>query len=85
MKGITLAGGGGTPSTITFIDDRPGYNCRCATDASDIENQLGWRPQKRLETGPVRTTALCLDNGWWKAIRENTCAGRRPGRVAAKQ
>lgn len=85
MKGTTLAGGSGTPPTIAFIDDRPGHDCGCATGPSKIENQLVWRPQQRFETGLLRTTALHLDNGWWRAIRENTYADRRPGRLAAAQ
>jgi dTDP-glucose 4,6-dehydratase len=85
MKGVILTGGGGTPLTITFIDDRPGDDRRCATGASKIENQLGWRPQQRLETGPVRTAARYFDKEWWEPIREKTYAGGRPGRLVAGQ
>jgi hypothetical protein len=53
MKVVILPGGGGTPSTMTFIDDGPGHNCRCATGVSKIENNLGWRRDPYAEVKDI--------------------------------
>lgn len=76
MKGIILAGRSGTRSTITFINDRPGHDCRYAMDPSKIETQLGWTPQESRETERARTVAWYVENeSWWTPIHGGAYGG----------
>ncbi|WP_448144417.1 dTDP-glucose 4,6-dehydratase [Pseudomonas silesiensis] len=54
---------------ITFVKDRPGHDRRYAIDASKIERELGWVPQKTFETGLRKTVQWYLDNRqWWQRV-----------------
>ena len=50
---------------ITFVADRPGHDFRYAIDCSRIENELGWRPSRRFDTGLRDTVRWYLENGAW--------------------
>ena len=50
---------------ITFVKDRPGHDRRYAINASKIEEQLGWRPAERFESGLRRTVEWYLDHLEW--------------------
>lgn len=51
---------------ITFVKDRPGYDRRYAIDATKIKQELGWMPEKTLETGLQQTIEWYLANAdWW--------------------
>lgn len=55
---------------IQFVEDRPGHDRRYAMDARKIEQELGWRPSEKLETGLRRTVEWYLANPEW--VREVT-------------
>ncbi len=50
---------------ITFVTDRPGHDFRYAIDCSRIENELGWRPAHRFDTGLRDTVQWYLENSAW--------------------
>ena len=50
---------------ITFVTDRPGHDFRYAVDCSRIENELGWRPSHRFDTGLRDTVHWYLENSAW--------------------
>jgi dTDP-glucose 4,6-dehydratase len=52
---------------ITFVDDRPGHDRRYAIDCGKIEQELGWKPAERFETGLRKTVEWYLDNKHWVA------------------
>jgi len=54
---------------ITFVKDRPGHDERYAIDASKIERELGWAPEKTFETGLLKTVQWYLENrDWWERV-----------------
>ncbi len=54
---------------IIFVTDRPGHDLRYAIDSSKIQNELGWKPAKTLESGLRETVNWYLDNrDWWERI-----------------
>ena len=65
---------------IAYVVDRPGHDLRYAIDASKIERELAWRPQRDFETGLRETVRWYLDNeSWWAAIRSGAYRGERLG------
>ncbi len=50
---------------ITFVQDRPGHDRRCAMDANKIARELGWRPAEAFESGLRKTVHWYLDNAEW--------------------
>ena len=50
---------------ITFVKDRPGHDMRYATDASKIEQELGWRPVESFKSGIRKTVRWYLNNPKW--------------------
>ena len=50
---------------IAFVTDRPGHDFRYAIDCSRIENELGWRPAHRFDTGLRDTVHWYLENSAW--------------------
>jgi len=55
---------------ITFVSDRPGHDTRYATDASRIQDLLGWKPRETFESGLRKTVEWYLANPqWWKPLR----------------
>ena len=54
-------------SLITFVRDRPGHDRRYAIDASQIQRELGWRPEHDFASGMRRTVQWYLDNPQWVA------------------
>ena len=65
---------------ITFVTDRPGHDRRYAIDASKIEAELGWKPERTFEEGLQETVDWYLANEeWWRPIREGRYAGERLG------
>ena len=54
---------------ITFVKDRPGHDRRYAIDPSNIERELGWKPETGFEHGLSGTVDWYLSNRqWWKRI-----------------
>lgn len=54
---------------ITFIKDRPGHDRRYAIDPSQIEREMGWKPEIDFEQGLSLTVDWYLSNiKWWKRI-----------------
>ena len=65
---------------ITFVTDRPGHDRRYATDASKLENELGWRADETFASGLAKTVRWYLDNeAWWVPLRKNVYRGQRLG------
>ncbi len=52
---IILGELGKPESLISFVKDRPGHDRRYAIDASKIERELGWKPQRQFEVA-IRET-----------------------------
>ena len=56
-------------SLIAYVTDRPGHDRRYAMDNTKIRSDLGWTPQRTLETGLAETVAWYLGNRpWWERI-----------------
>lgn len=54
---------------ITYVEDRPGHDCRYAINAGKIECDLGWRPVESFESGLYKTVRWYLDNRlWWENV-----------------
>jgi len=54
---------------IVYVKDRPGHDVRYAIDASKIERDLGWLPEKTFETGLRKTVEWYLSNHiWWQRV-----------------
>lgn len=47
---------------ITFVPDRPGHDLRYATDPQRIEDELGWRPEVRWESGLRETVQWMVEH-----------------------
>ena len=55
---------------IRFIKDRPGHDRRYAIDATQIRDELGWRPRHTFEEALVLTVDWYLANrAWIESIR----------------
>ena len=65
---------------ITFVKDRPGHDLRYAIDASKIERELGWVPQKTFETGLRKTVQWYLNNlEWCRRVQDGSYQRERLG------
>jgi dTDP-glucose 4,6-dehydratase len=53
---------------ISFVKDRPGHDRRYAIDASKIQNELGWTPAHKFESGIRETIQWYLDNQAWVKV-----------------
>jgi len=52
---------------IQFVADRPGHDRRYAIDIGKIQTELGWQPQRSLETGLRETVQWYLEHPDWIA------------------
>jgi dTDP-glucose 4,6-dehydratase len=52
-------------SLIQYVKDRPGHDRRYAMDITKIQQELGWRPKKTIETGLHETINWYLSNPDW--------------------
>jgi len=50
---------------ITFVQDRPGHDRRYAINAAKIQNELGWTPAEKFESGLRKTVRWYLEHGAW--------------------
>ena len=50
---------------IKTVADRPGHDMRYAIDTSNIERELGWKPEETFETGLRKTVKWYLNNKKW--------------------
>lgn len=65
---------------ITFVADGPGHDVRYAKDASKIDKELGWRPQKTFESGIRKTVEWYLNNEkWWSRVLDGSYNRQRLG------
>jgi dTDP-glucose 4,6-dehydratase len=55
----------GRRNLITFVKDRPGHDLRYAIDAGKLEDELGWTPEERFETGLRKTIQWYVENSLW--------------------
>jgi dTDP-glucose 4,6-dehydratase len=56
----------GKPSSlIRYVKDRPGHDRRYAIDPSQVEQELGWRPQETWESGLEKTIHWYQENQSW--------------------
>ena len=67
---------------VTLVADRPGHDLRYAIDATQICDQLGWRPHESFASGLRKTVEWYLNNSWWwKPIRDEKYSGYRLGKL----
>jgi len=58
-----------TQSLISYVEDRLGHDWRYAIDATKIQNELGFVPRERFETGIEKTVDWYLANeSWWRRV-----------------
>lgn len=50
---------------ITYVKDRPGHDRRYAIDASKIQLELGWVPERNFTSGLQETVEWYLNNKTW--------------------
>ena len=50
---------------ISFVDDRPGHDCRYSIDTTKIQNELGWEPLESFDSGIYKTVEWYLNNRHW--------------------
>jgi len=61
---------GKPPSLVRHVTDRLGHDRRYAIDATKIERELGWKPQREFASG-LRDTIewYRAHRAWWEAIK----------------
>jgi dTDP-glucose 4,6-dehydratase len=59
---------------IEYVGDRPGHDKRYSIDCSRIENEVGWKPDHKLDNALHDTINWYLQNkSWWEPlVNENT-------------
>jgi dTDP-glucose 4,6-dehydratase len=57
---------GADPSSITFVEDRPGHDRRYGVDDARLR-ELGWAPEVPFEEGLARTVAWYREHASWVA------------------
>lgn len=62
---LTPLARGAYAELITYVTDRPGHDFRYAIDCSRIENELGWKPVHKFDSGLRETVKWYLDNSAW--------------------
>ena len=56
---------------IRFVPDRPGHDRRYAIDATKIQTELGWRPERSFEQGIADTVTWYAEHAnWVAAVRQ---------------
>ena len=69
---------------IAFVSDRPGHDFRYAIDASKLQRELGWAPNRPLELGMEETVHWYVSNRQWiDGIRQRGFQSERLGLVKA--
>lgn len=54
---------------ITFVKDRAGHDRRYAINSNKLQTELGWQPQKTVESGLRATAQWYIDNQqWWQPL-----------------
>ena len=67
------ASGQRSESLITWVKDRPGHDWRYAIDASKVQSELGYEPQRNFATGLHETIKWMFDNEtWWRAVMDGS-------------
>ena len=61
----------GKPASLkSIVPDRPGHDRRYLLDASKIERELGWRPERDFGSGLEETVRWYADNrAWWEPLK----------------
>lgn len=61
----------GKPETLMkFVNDRPGHDRRYAIDATNIHEELGWRPAFSFNEAMKQTVQWYVDNKqWWERVK----------------
>jgi len=58
-------------SLKSIVPDRPGHDRRYLLDASKIERELGWRPERDFGSGLEETVRWYADNrAWWEPLKQ---------------
>ena len=70
IAGLILEAHGKPPSLVRHVTDRLGHDRRYAIDATKIERELGWRPQREFASGLRDTIEWYRSHrAWWEAIK----------------
>ncbi len=65
---------------IEFTTDRPGHDLRYAIDATQLRQELGWRPSTDFDSALRDTVRWYADHdAWWQRIRSGGYRGHRLG------
>jgi dTDP-glucose 4,6-dehydratase len=68
----------------TFVPDRPGHDRRYAIDASKIRAELGWRPERSVESGLAETVRWYVEHrGWCEKVQAGRYDRERLGLKAS--
>jgi dTDP-glucose 4,6-dehydratase len=70
IAALILEALGKPPSLVRHVTDRLGHDRRYAIDATKIERELGWKPQREFASG-LRDTIewYRAHRPWWEAIK----------------
>jgi dTDP-glucose 4,6-dehydratase len=62
----------GKPESLkTIVPDRPGHDRRYLLDATKIQEQLGWKPEREFGEGLAETVAWYRDHReWWEPLKD---------------
>lgn len=70
IAGLILEALGKPPSLVRHVTDRLGHDRRYAIDATKIERELGWKPQREFASGLRDTIEWYRSHrAWWEAIK----------------
>lgn len=67
---------------ISFVEDRPGHDCRYSIDASKMYDRLAWQPSESFDSGLRKTVEWYISHEtWWKRILSGDYLLTRQGRT----
>jgi dTDP-glucose 4,6-dehydratase len=57
---------------IDYVEDRLGHDFRYSVDCGKIVRELGYKPEKKFETGLKETVDWYVNNeSWWRPLKKS--------------